>query len=124
MKPSAWFRTTLFALAACTAQGCDAFDFPFDLPNCPVKPNGSGTSGSSGDSGNTGVSDSSGISDSSGDSGNTGDEDPNACANLEVTGVEAGQVAPGVILRDGEGRSVNTHEFCDKTVLLIAGSMF
>lgn len=46
------------------------------------------------------------------------------CSSLQVTGVAPGQVAPAVSLRDGDGKLVNTHDFCNKTVLIVASSMF
>lgn len=46
------------------------------------------------------------------------------CAELQPTGVAPGQVAPGISLQDGSGKEVKLHSFCDKTVLLIASSMF
>lgn len=49
---------------------------------------------------------------------------PPQCSALQSTGVEPGQVAPGITLRDGDGRAFNPQQFCDKTILLIAGSMF
>lgn len=49
---------------------------------------------------------------------------PAQCSALQSTGVAPGQVAPGVTLRDGDGGAFNPQQFCDKTILLIAGSMF
>lgn len=46
------------------------------------------------------------------------------CSSLQVTGTNAGQVPPDIVLQDEDGNSVNLHQFCDKTVLLIAGTMF
>lgn len=48
----------------------------------------------------------------------------NSCAEIQATGTQRGQVAPNVALRDGDGKVVNLHDYCDKTVLLIAGTMF
>lgn len=49
---------------------------------------------------------------------------PPQCSALQASGVAPGQIAPGVTLRDGEGKAFNPQQFCDQTVLLIAGSMF
>lgn len=46
------------------------------------------------------------------------------CSALKATGTAPGQVAPNLSLEDEDGRAVNIHDFCDKTVLLIAGTMF
>lgn len=46
------------------------------------------------------------------------------CSALVSTGTKEGQVAPNVTLTDADGNSVNLHDYCDKTVLLIAGTMF
>lgn len=46
------------------------------------------------------------------------------CGALQATGVQPGQVPPNIALEDGDGNVVQLHDYCDKTVLLIAGTMF
>lgn len=42
------------------------------------------------------------------------------CSKLSSTGLELGDVAPDLVLKDGAGNDVHLHDFCNDTVILIA----
>lgn len=42
------------------------------------------------------------------------------CSKLESTGLDKGDVAPNLVLENGEGRQVRLHDYCNDTVILIA----
>lgn len=42
------------------------------------------------------------------------------CSTLKSTGLKVGDVAPDLVLRDGQGRDVHLRDYCNDTVILIA----
>lgn len=52
-----------------------------------------------------------------------GSDEENAkldCSKLSSTGLEIGDVAPDLVLKDGGGKNVHLHDYCNETVILIA----
>lgn len=49
-----------------------------------------------------------------------GEEQELDCSKLESTGLDIGDVAPNLVLEDGEGKKVSLHDYCNDTVILIA----
>lgn len=48
------------------------------------------------------------------------EQTPIDCAKIVATGTAIGDVAPNLVLLNGQGQEVNLHSYCNDTVILIA----
>lgn len=108
------------------------------LPGGPGNPGSPGNPGNPGEPGNPGNPGNPGDPGNPNNPGSTSPEDdtspqgpgpgvseiPNspACKNLKASGHFVGSVAPNVTMTDNLGRQLNLHDFCEHTLLVLAGA--
>lgn len=101
----------LFGILSCAPANDGASKDP--TPGDADEESGEPSSTKDDQGGKSGAADSSSKSDDS-------KKKPLDCSTLKSTGLKVGDVAPNLVLADGEGRKVRLHDYCNDSVILIA----